>query len=336
MQSYIDVKYLTHFFNSLIESNEFSMERSERMQILEFFKGKSDLILDKDFNELLDGIEKSKRDVVRNLLNNLNTGRNGTIIKTKNSNMSYNLKKLDVFSRIKEPFASFWVDEHQTKFDCDKYMSANPYCFLSKKNELEEWKNMNQQKSFYVGPSKNDEANVLGRWDQIKKNQHAFRDFLLVDRYCLMDKDRIKKNIIPLIVNLAKFPEIVKNVLIFIQGKDQLYSNTLKDAQEYISELLQKEGLKNAAVAIYLCYDRAPHDRCAITNNKYITSGDSFDYFNQNGSFKTKGTTLTIEPVYSSNKSAVSKTLNKLKEIVLNAKDLNSYGKITTNLLNLI
>lgn len=332
MKSYVDEKYMIHFFESLIKSERFSDEARLRESILDFFKSNTDLYLDTDFKRILDEFPSSIRQVLTPLLTQLTTGRNGTEIYSNQNKPFYLLKKLQVYYALSKPFASFWVANYRKPID--KYREINPYYFLSEEDDLEVWKSFSKSQTFYIGKNNSEVSHgVLKSWEVVKKFAHPMRDIVISDRYCLKDSERIENNLISLICNLCKSKESLENVIFFVKPKE-LFSESLSKVHHFIKESLERNGVR-AHVKIYSS-SKTPHDRVILTNNLLMKSGDSFDYFNKNGSYKTNGTTLTISPVFKANKTEVNEILKVWKDIKDSTSPKNMYGEVSKNMLDLI
>ena len=333
MQSYIDKKYMVHFFESLMKvSGSFSDEEDKRRDILKFFKGKTDMFLDSDFNAIIDKIDKPYQNVILNLINQLTTGRNGTNIYTKQNNSFRNLKNIDLYSKLKQPFASFWLG-NKYNHTTEKYTHKNPYYFLTTEDDLSKWESFSKSKTFYIGPNANKKSfDVLSSWNQLSAFSHPFKDIIISDRYCLMDSTGIKENIIPIISNLSEKTNRIENIIFFVKP-DKLFNQSLKQTHELLSaNLLEKKISTN--IIIYKS-NKTPHDRFIITNNLFIKSGDSFDYLNKDHSYKTKGTTLNISPIFEANKEEVTSLLKTLKEILSGSQPNMHYGNKSKNIIDL-
>ncbi|CAH8282874.1 hypothetical protein EV196_101727 [Mariniflexile fucanivorans] len=334
MQSFVDNKYLLHFFNALLKSDRFSNEAEIREEILSFFKSKTNISLEADFETMLNNLDKKSVQIVLTLINKLTTGRNGTTIKTKCGNTFRELKRVEVYSKLKNPFASFWLG-NSYNHSLDKYSKANPYYFLSNDDDLNKWKEMSKTKSFYVGPKNNSNSiDSLKDWSQLSTFSHPFKDIIISDRYCLKDKVGIKLNIIPIIQNLAEKTSKIENI-IFFTGFNELINNSISDAYELIKGQLDEIKINYTNLIIYHS-NLTPHTRCIITNNFFIKSDDSLDYFNSNGKYKTKGSLLTIAPVFKINKSEFNDLIYTWSNILNNSRDEMKYGNVSNNFLDLI
>jgi hypothetical protein len=128
-------------------------------------------------------------------------------------------------------------------------------------------------------------------------------------------------------------PGNIRNIIFFVK-KGETYNNSLQQIHDLLKELLQQKGI-SANVMIYQSY-QTPHDRFIITNNVFIKSGDSFDYFNADGRMKTRGTSLELMPVFNANKAVFNALINKLKDIAGNASDANKCGTRSRGILEMV
>src|SRR5690606_18737697 len=191
--------------------------------------------LESDFETIINNLDKKNVQVVLTLLNKLTTGRNGTTIKTKQINKFRNLKRVDVYSKLKSPFASFWLG-NTYNHSIEKYSTLNPYYFLSANNDIYLWKEMSKSKSFYISPNGDNQANdVLNNWSGLKQFSHPLKDIIINDRYCLKDKVGIKLNIISIIENLVTKESQIENIILFT-FPNELINNSIKESYEFFKE----------------------------------------------------------------------------------------------------
>ena len=134
---------------------------------------------------------------------------------------------------------------------------------------------------------------------------------IINDKYCLTSEVGIRENIIPIVQNLSP---TIKNLIIFI-GRPKIGETfDIKKTYEFLVTSLQENNIL-ANLTIYSS-GYTHHDRFILTNNFIIKSGDSFDYFNGNNTCKTKGTTLSITPIFNSNKTELQEYIHLHKSII--------------------
>ncbi len=334
MQSYIDEKYMVHFFESLAKTtNSFTDEEDNRREILKFFKSKTNVLIDSDFSSVLNQIDPNNKQVISTLINYLTTGRNGTNVYSKQHNKFRDLKNVNIYSKIKKPFVSFWLG-NKYKHPIDKYRDANPFYFLTDKDDIEKWSDFSYTKTFHIGSKSNKNLDdVLTSWDQLSSFAHPFKDIIINDGYCLKDNTGIKENMIPIVKNLSSLKGLVENIIFFVK-RGELYKNSIKETYDTVRDLLDENKISSNLI-IYQS-NKTPHDRFIITNNFFLKSGDSFDYFNPNNGYKTRGTTLSVSPIFNVNKSE----LNNLFQILINISSTASEdmvcGKKQKSILDLL
>jgi hypothetical protein len=334
MQSFIDDKYLLHLFNSILKSDRFSSEADLYKEILSFFKGKTSISLESDFGTMINNLDKKNVQVVLTLLNKLTTGRNGTTIKTKQTNKFRDLKRVEVYSKFKSPFASFWLG-NTYNHPIEKYSKFNPFYFLSPEDELIKWQKMSKHESFYISSTSNkDFDDVLTDWSKLKTFSHPSRDIIINDRYCLKDKVGIKLNIIPIIENLVTKESQIENIILFTYP-NELINNSIKESYEFFKEQLDEKEVNYRNLIVFKSY-ATPHSRRILTNNFFIKSDDSLDYFNAGGRHKTKGSLLSISPIFEANKSEIKDLVNIWANISINSSDEMKFGSVSTSILDLM
>lgn len=331
VRSYIDELYFVHFFNSLVKSERFSEEEYQRRSILEYFKSKTDIYMDESFEAILQNFDNSLKSVLSPLLNQLTTGRNGTSVYPSQKNKFSILENVDLYTRLNYPFVSFWLG-NTYKYSIEEYCENNPYYFLTKDNDINEWKSLSSAKTFYISPnSKSDNKEVLKSWRQLKQYSHPTKDLIINDRNCLKDEIGISENVIPLIVNLASK---IENILIFIEPIKRGDRFNLTKTYDFLKLQLLKNTI-SANLIIYQSY-KTHHSRVVLTNNVFVKSDDSLDYFNRDGTYKTKGTPLSIKPIFKAKRAELENLIINWKDIIKKAEPENFIGEKSKNMLDLI
>ena len=169
-QAYIDEKYLFHFFDSLRKSEEFSDERRLRQSILDFFQSKADLILESNIESTLDQFPIPSKQVISPIMTSfLTTNRKGTKILQNKKNEFRIFKNVNVYSKFKKPFSTFWLG-NDYKYPIHNYRQKNPFYFLTNDDDLENWKLFSKARTFYVGPGgENLNQDTLNNWSKIAR-----------------------------------------------------------------------------------------------------------------------------------------------------------------------
>ena len=172
VRSFIDEKYFDHYFRSLMTCERFS-DRSEQLaQIWSYFKSKTDIYFEQEISTIIENLDIPLKNVVLPLINQLTTGRQETNIYQKQKKEFYNLKNVNIYSKLNYPFATFWLGK-KYHYPLEKYQQTNPYYFFSIENDLEEWKSFSNARTFYVNPKKTQKGrDILKSWTQLKEFQH--------------------------------------------------------------------------------------------------------------------------------------------------------------------
>lgn len=124
-------------------------------------------------------------------------------------------------------------------------------------------------------------------------------DLLIVDRYILSKASLFERNLYRLIkVFVSKTKSQHINIVVVAEFGSIDYSITLEKISDRIKEFVLDIVGEEPFVTFVLCRKRADdplfHDRCILTNYRFMDSGDSFNYFAENGKLKTGGFKLSI------------------------------------------
>jgi len=315
VQTFIDEEYLTHFFNSLINSERFTEEDALRNEMWQFFKSKTNINLETDFNSCLNTFdEKTKMLIETCFLNSFTTNRKNTVINVNQTNYFRNLKNIDVYSKLKYPFCSFWLGK-EYKFPIDKYSQKNPYYFLSKENDIEKWKLFSKKGNYFIASNVEKNSPDVFTRKTMLNHAHSYKDIIISDHYAFQKKTGIIENLIPYIIGLSSNKTIIENIILFAEAG--LTYKSIDETYNLIKDALTNNGI-NSNIIIYES-PILPHGRYFITNNVYIESAGSIDFFYENGDLKSmvklNDSSIKIEPIFESNKSSIKSILTELKKI---------------------
>ncbi|QDO95305.1 hypothetical protein FNB79_15445 [Formosa sediminum] len=332
MISYIDDLYLIHFFKTFSNSERFSEEADTLAEIFDFFKSKSDIKLETDLKQVINELDNKTAQLATVLINKFTTGRNNTKISSHCQNEFRNLKRVDVYSKLKHPFSSFWLGR-EYNHSAEKYELNNPYFFITPENDLLKWKTISKQRIFYVQHyAVGKEEEILTHWEQLFEYKHSFRDILISDRYCLKDNVAFKENIIPLLKTILKPGSVGINISFFIKPGEALYSS-VDELYSFVEQSLHEHDIRFSNISIILSR-KTPHDRYIMTNNFIFESGDSFSYFEKNNIHKTSGTKLTIRPIFKFEPNVLQNLIYKWQHISLTTDENNKYYKKPLGLIS--
>lgn len=139
----------------------------------------------------------------------------------------------------------------------------------------------------------------LKKWSDIEKYTFQNSDILIIDPYILCDGPSTKFNLFPLLKLLTHQSRCKVNVVIYTEFRDEhlSYADITQYARRSITEVTGKRI--NLTVVKYrnapkIKVDEAEHDRTIVTNYVRYYSGDTFNYWSEDGSKKTNGRELLI------------------------------------------
>ena len=153
-------------------------------------------------------------------------------------------------------------------------------------------------------------------WEQFEKDGHIFptRDIVIFDRYLISfftNKDGVKKydkrNFTNICDILSRHCLANTNIFVFTLSSFDNITEYQKIKQS-ISDKLKARGIHLSLILIpdyqadkerYPKENKidAPHDRLILTNYRLIRSGDSYNYFRQDGTKQTKGKSLDVDSI---------------------------------------
>lgn len=189
--------------------------------------------------------------------------------------------------------------------------------------------------------SKEIPINQSFKWEDLKTYSNPCTDILLVDRYLLMNREKINKNLIPLMKMLAQGITIKLNIVLINGDEDPIkYEEEIQKILKKIrDEIKEVTGLQPNCTLILLDGKNYEHDRFIITNYLRYDSGDSFSgYFDSSGNRTTKGRFIRINNLAHKetfiNTSGLIYELNKsVSDIIKRHKNLRIFGDKVSNFI---
>ncbi|MBS9766110.1 MAG: hypothetical protein KGV44_01060 [Flavobacteriaceae bacterium] len=332
VHSYIDTEFSKYFLTTLIKGKPYSKEWEAIQKIRKNFIN-TNLNFKSDIFSMLEGFNETEKDLLQRIFfNELTTGRGNNELNFKVTRPFNLLRKSNVYKQLKLPFANFWLNG-KIKYSIEEYENHNPYLFFNTENIEEKCFLIDVIKKWVVTPNPNPTNSIcLTNWSEIGKYKHNYFDIIISDRYCLNDEVGIKENIPYIIKNLSSNHKAIKNILIFVR-EENVISENLEKAHKIIVKELSDMNIHNFNLKIYGSKNTG-HDRVIITNSFYLSSGDSFNYFNNKGKKNTNTTQLEILSI-SKYYDLVNQHLINLKKIY-NSENKTTYGTISDdNLLSL-
>lgn len=213
---------------------------------------------------------------------------------------------------------SFFCLEQEDQEKRTLLTKRNGMLFAFKDNYRDQWQKLSisgkKHLTFHVRREFAGE-NSLKDWTTLSRYILPFTDVIICDKF-INDKSVRDYNLLQIMRTLDKLTPVEYNLLIITNKGDR---NFLDEFEGYLKEKIVEYKLK-AKLGIVL--SRREHDRCIIMNCLKIESGDSFNFFNHDGSIITNGTELKLFPLcYTENFNDVRVKLSRLKQIVDNERD---------------
>ncbi|MBO7585949.1 MAG: hypothetical protein J6T13_02055 [Bacteroidales bacterium] len=141
------------------------------------------------------------------------------------------------------------------------------------------------------------------KWEQLKDDNLLLplSDIIVMDRYVGANQRYATYNILKLLELLVEQAQNKVNVVILC---DKHYYNKYKNAEEtpnwsafrhkIINVIREKTNIEPNVTFVFNSGNNHPHDRMIFTNYMLFRSGDSFNYFDNNGNLITQGNSLDV------------------------------------------
>jgi len=155
----------------------------------------------------------------------------------------------------------------------------------------------------------------IANWNSLSEYIAQCSDILLADRYILSKRSMLRKNLYQIINALVKKSrDVCISIVLIVESKSVDTSIDLNDVSDTIKENVKSIVGMAPNVTFMLCspHEGTPlfHDRLILTNYRAISSGDSFNYFREDGRINTGGFGITI--------SSLAKNCTYVKDQVAN------------------
>lgn len=141
-------------------------------------------------------------------------------------------------------------------------------------------------------------------WNEVEPFVTPCTDLLIVDRYILSKSYLLEKNLFKLIKIFVSKTQSVKINIVIIAENGSVDSISIESIIDRIKAFVEDIVGEEPNVTIVFCKkhfnDVLVHDRCILTNYRYLDSGDSLNYFTEKGDLKTGGFKLSIESLANS------------------------------------
>lgn len=165
-------------------------------------------------------------------------------------------------------------------------------------------------------------------WNVMQPFISPCTDLLIVDRYILSNAALLDRNLYRLIkIFVSKTKYLPINIVIVVEF-GSIDTISLDDISDKIKTFVEEIVGEAPFVTFVLCKKRSRdalvHDRCILTNYRFVDSGDSLNYFTKEGYLKTGGFKLSISSLANSsdyvqriiNDEVLSKIRNEVKSAV--------------------
>ena len=135
-------------------------------------------------------------------------------------------------------------------------------------------------------------------WNIMKPYVTPCTDLLIVDRYILSRAQLYERNLYRLIKVFVSETRSLKINIVIVVEFGSIDTIPLDGISEKIKTFVDEIVGEEPNVTFVLCKKRSKdalfHDRCILTNYRFLDSGDSLNYFDEKGRLKTGGFKLSI------------------------------------------
>ena len=178
-------------------------------------------------------------------------------------------------------------------FEEDKGLDTT-YEYISSADVIEKWKIYTPKRDDLNLPTTLDESLLASErfssWDDLLRFKHPLTDIHIYDNYLLVngDNQRIKDNLIPLLVSLNKMSKNKKTIKLFC-FENQIMPFDERAIDEKFSDIKSwiEDAIGNCDVEVIRLSSKSKsrlHDRYIITNLFMIERGAGFNIFKADGS----------------------------------------------------
>ncbi len=229
---------------------------------------------------------------------------------------------------------------HEPDLETQNAYKNNNGLFIAFKNDYKDaWKQLSLFMKESVLPVRDGENICFKSWEQLKDYLTPLSDLIIADNY-LFDENIWDANLFEFLKYFNEVAPVKFNLMIltFIGRKYPIEIGTIYSR---VNAKLKENDIHCNLCIILTTQTLKEHDRGIFTNYIRIKSGDSFNYFDSNGNFITKGTDIDFHTMVEADKcNAADAVLSNIKKIIkkLAGKiDKEKYikGNTTNNLLNI-
>lgn len=141
-------------------------------------------------------------------------------------------------------------------------------------------------------------VSLMKSWNVVQPYVTPCTDLLIVDRYILSKASLYERNLYRLIkVFVSKTKSLRINIVLVVEfgSIDTISLDSISDRIKlYVEEIVGEEPYVTFVLCRKRPQDALVHDRCVLTNYRYLDSGDTLNYFTEDGRLKTGGFKLSI------------------------------------------
>ncbi|RLD84398.1 MAG: hypothetical protein DRJ10_01280 [Bacteroidetes bacterium] len=273
---------------------------------------------------------KSKSDVTitnyknqKNLfLTSLTTGRKGT-----RCNLSSHFRKPQENKfLVTNPYSVYFLNE-PSMVSKNNYKDKNGLLLGFKEDYFEKWLELGVVNKDKIIPVRKNKNCKFKSWSDLDEYILPFTDMVFVDNY-IFDFRVIEDNLIEIIKRFDNRNPVPFNLLFFSFIGNEGYELDIDLLEEKLIVLFLNNNIKCNLSIVLAPFWLKEHDRNIFTNYLRINSQDSFNYFKNDGTVRTKGTEIKFdsmaEPV---NFNAAKVVLSSIKSKIKSIKGYPNNGK---------
>ncbi|HRP57158.1 hypothetical protein [Agriterribacter sp.] len=332
MNSYLYPKILIDFWlkrPSEKEELESPKKKADWLSFYSFLKKETNLFLNLDLST---HDHTDERNPLNKIIPLLVSGRDKTSFSADPSHFSP-LESANPIINIKKQQALICFDNSISNIQEKK--GHNGYFIWSLNDYYKMWQKIRDFENKSSNGITVGENGVVKSWSDLKFLRHPCNTIIISDRYLLCDKQRGLNTLIGIFSNLFFIFKQRPKVLI-ISPIDKVFEKNIDRLFNIISQALLEAGFYVDFNLLIAYSNTMKHDRKIISNYFHFDSGDSWDYFEPNGKFKTKGTKINVIPIFNNpNNEALQQSLEEIKIVMKNRNSEKRGDNFNETLLEL-
>lgn len=334
MDAYLYQEVLIDFFKRKPTEEEEMVSPKKKMDWLSFFaflKNGSNLYLNLEVNNY---DYKNENDPINRIIPLLTSGRNKTKF-IANSELFSHFDKIKFHQDFENP--TNLICFNNSVKDIKEKQSRNGYFIWTIKDYYNKWVQIKQiedknNKGITVGKS-----GFIKEWKDLSFLRHPCTDIIISEKFILKNEERALYSLQGILQNICLIENQLPRLLIISSVKDVFEKDVFKLFDKIQNHLENNKINVQLSIAI----DQSniiQHDRKIITNYFYLDSGDSWDYFNPKGGFKTDGTNIKALPLFGEiGINNMDQSLKEVRAVIDNKNTLiagDPHSNLILNFLN--